>query len=139
MIESTFYGLWPSARSAYYQFFSEGEHKQRIQFDIDCIELGFVGSERIVEIGSIAENKGNIEQRFEDVRVSVRGLDECIPLREPEGHAPRLAFPASLAKASLISKKWGYFFVRPHVNQRFPLVIRLPRTITHNLVRSTFR
>jgi len=128
-----------AAAFTYFKFFREGEHKQRIQFDIDCKELGVIGSERIIEIGSNAENKGNVEQRFDDVRVVVRGLEEGKPLRELEKHEPRLAFPMSLAKASLIPKKWRYFFVRPRVIQRFPLVLKVPKTITHILVRSTFR
>jgi len=124
---------------AYFRFFREGKHKQRIQFDIDCYNLGIVGKERIIEIGCIAENKGNVEQRFDDIRVVVRGLDKACDLNEMEGHAPRLSFPKELSKASLISPKWKYYFVRPHVTQRFPLVIKLPQSISHILIRSTFR
>ena len=123
----------------YFKFFREGEHKQRIEFDIDCQELGIVGNERIVEIGCNAENKGNVEQRFEDIRVTVRGIEEHEPLNKIKDHEPRLSFPSDLSKASLISKKWKYFFVRPHVKQRFPLVICIPSSITHILVRSTFQ
>jgi hypothetical protein len=123
----------------YFQFFREGRHKQRIQFDIHCRDLGIVKNERIVEIGCIAENKGNVEQKFDDIRVVVRGLDKSSPLHEMENHAPRLDFPEELSKASLISKKWQYYFVRPHVTQRFPLVVKLPQSISHILVRSTFR
>jgi hypothetical protein len=128
-----------AATFAYFRFFREGEHKQRIQFDIDCKELGVTSSEKIIEIGSNAENKGNVEQRFDDIRVVLRGLEEGKPLSELEEYKPRLAFPVPLAKASLIPKKWGYFFVRPHVSQRFPLVLRIPRNISHILVRCTFQ
>ncbi len=128
-----------AATFTYFQFFREGKHKQRIQFDIDCQDLGTIGDERIVELGCVAENKGNVEQRFEDIRVSVRGIDSGRPLRELPYHAPRLEFPETLSKASLIPKKWAYFFVRPHVTQRFPLVIKLPKRVSHILVRSTFQ
>ena len=123
----------------YFQFFREGKYKQRIQFDIDCHDLGIVGEERVIEIGCIAENKGNVEQRFDDIRVVVRGLDKGSPLREMEKHAPRLNFPKELSKASLISKKWKHYFVRPHITQRFPLVIKLPKSVSHILVRTTIR
>jgi hypothetical protein len=123
----------------YFQFFREGTHKQRIQFDIDCRKLGLICNERLIEIGCIAENKGNVEQRFDDIRVVIRGIEKDAPLAEMEGHAPRLAFPVKLAKACLILKKWEYYFVRPHVAQRFPLVVKVPRNVSHILVRSTFR
>jgi hypothetical protein len=124
---------------AYYKFFREGSHRQRIEFDIDCRDLGVVSDDRIVEVGCTAENKGNVEQRFNDIRVTVRGLKTGATLKEIDGHAPRLAFPERMQKASLISKKYGYFFVRPKVKQCFPLVIRVPASWTHIHVRSTFR
>lgn len=128
-----------AAGFTYYQFFREGKHKQRIQFDIDCQDLSVLGKERIIEIGCIAENKGNVEQWVDDIRVEVRGLDASGSLGEMKNHAPRLKFPDKLSKASLISRKWKYYFVRPHVTQRFPLVIRIPGNVSHILVRSTFR
>lgn len=124
---------------AYYTFFREGTHKQRIEFDIDCIDLGAVGDQRIIEIGCTAENKGNIEQRFDDIRATIRGLSVGQPLNELGGHQPRLAFPIKLGEASLIPSKWQYFFVRPKVKQRFPIVIRIPATCSHIHVRSTFQ
>ncbi|MDF7801053.1 hypothetical protein P4C99_16370 [Pontiellaceae bacterium B1224] len=124
---------------AYFKFFREGTHKQRIQFDIDCLSLGNTENSQIIEVGCIAENKGNIEQRFDDIRVKIRGLDSTASLEEIEGHEPRLAFPIKLAQASLITEKMGYYFVRPKVIQRFPLVIRIPNDCDHIIVRATFK
>jgi hypothetical protein len=128
-----------AALFTYFQFFREGKHKQRIQFDIDCKKLGVVSNEQIIEIACIAENKGNVEQRFDDIRVVIRGIEKDSSLLELEGNAPRLAFPLKLASASLVQKKWEYYFVRPHVEQRFPLVVRIPQNVMHILVRSTFK
>lgn len=128
-----------AAGFTYFQFFTEGKHKQRIQFDIDCQNLGIVGKERIVEIGCVAENKGNVEQVFDDIRVEIRGIDDNTTLSEIEGHEPRLAFHKELSQASLVSDNWDYYFVRPHVTQRFPLVVKLPSDISHVHIRSTFR
>jgi len=123
----------------YYRFFREGSHKQRIEFDIDCRDLGVAGQERILEIGCTAENKGNVEQRFDDIRVTVRGLQRGAALKEIDGHEPRLAFPEKLQRASLISAKYKYYFVRPKVKQRFPLVVRIPVSWSHVHVRGTFK
>lgn len=123
----------------YFRFFREGTHKQRIEFDIDCSDLGEVGNERIIEIGCIAENKGNVEQRFDDIRVTLRGIQEGESLSEIKGHEPRLSFPTEIVEASLIPDRWEYFFVRPKVKQRFPLVIRVPGKCNYVHVRSTFR
>lgn len=123
----------------YLNFFREGTHKQRIEFDIDLCNMGMVEQQWILEIGCTAENKGNVEQKFDDIRVTVRGLDGSTPLKEIEGHEPRLEFPQNIQKASLIPKKYGYFFVRPKVRQRFPLVVRVPTSWTHVHIRTTFR
>jgi hypothetical protein len=129
----------------YYKFFREGAHKQRIEFDIDCVDLGIRNSERIIEIGVLAENKGNIEHRFDGIRVGLRGIDENSTLEEMKNNNPRLFFPIDLLerlnskRASLISKEVPYYFVRPKVKQRFPLVVRIPANVTHIRARATFQ
>jgi len=123
---------------AYFKFFREGTHHQRIQFDLDCVDIGELTGQRVIEIGCVAENKGNVEQRFDDIRVSIRGIDGA-PLKELEGHEPRLEFPLKLADASLVADKLKYYFVRPKVKQRFPLVIKIPSSTKIILVRATFR
>jgi len=128
-----------AAGFAYFKFFREGSHKQRIESDLDCRVLGAFDGQRIVEIGCTAENKGNVEQRFDDIRVVVRGIENGAKLSELKDHAPRLAFPKKLATASLISERWKYYFVRPKVKQRFPLVLRIPAKYEFITVRSTFR
>jgi hypothetical protein len=127
-----------AAAFTYMRFFREGTHKQRIEFDIELRDLGVVGLVRILEVGCTAENKGNIEHRFDEIRVAVRGFDGET-LRELEGHEPRLAFPLEILKASLIPARYGYFFVRPGVRQYFPLVVRVPASHAHIHVRATFR
>lgn len=128
-----------AALFTYYKYFSEGAHKQRIEFEIDFADLGKKGNERIIEIGVIAENKGNVEQRFRDIKLRVRGIDESSELSEIEGYEPRLAFPIDLGKSSLVTEKFNYYFVRPKVRQRFPMVRRVPASWTHFHVRATFK
>ena len=128
-----------AAAFTYFKFFREGAHRQRIQFDVDCRDLGLFGGERIVEIGCTAANKGNVEQRFDDIRLTVRAIKPGDTLNEIAGHEPRLAFPALCRAVPLISTKYEYFFVRPKVEQRFPLLLRIPPSCTHLHVRSTFK
>jgi hypothetical protein len=127
-----------AAAFTYIKFFREGTHKQRIEFDIELRDLGVVGVLRILEVGCTAENKGNIEHRFDEIRVTVRGLDGEV-LKEFEGHEPRLKFPLEILRASLIPAKYKYFFVRPGVRQCFPLVVRVPAAHVHLHIRATFK
>ena len=128
-----------AAAFTYFRFFREGPHRQRIQFDIDYRDLGVFGDDRIVEIGCTAANKGNVEQRFDDIRVTVRAIKPGDTLKEIAGREPRLAFPVLLKEAPLIPKKYPYFFVRPGVEQRFPLLLRISASFTHVHVRCTFK
>jgi len=123
----------------YFKFFREGTHKQRIELDIDFHDLGLKDFDRIIEIGVTAENKGYVEQKFEGIRLRIRGIDNKTKLKELEGYEPHLVFPLDLGKISLISVKHQYYFVRPHVKQRFPIVLKIPENWTHILVRATFK
>ncbi len=135
---------------AYYRFFKEGAHQQRIQFDIEYVNLGTSGADRIVEIGIIASNKGYVEQRFDDIRLKVRGIVDGQKLTEIKSHPPRLSFPEKLEKISVIPKKLEntsgitknsvpYFYVRPGVTQRFPVVLRVPTEWKQLHIRATFK
>ena len=122
----------------YFRFFREGTHKQRIEFNIDFRDLGCNNNDRIIEIGVIVENKGNIEQRFQQISLRIRGINKNSQLQEIEGHDSRLAFPLGLHTIKLISKKDKYYFVRPKVKQRFPITVRIPVEISHLLVHAKF-
>ncbi len=124
---------------AYYRFFREGSHHQRIEFDIDYIDLGTNGEYRIIELGVIAENKGNIGQTFDQIRLKVRGINEGEELQEIKNHEPRLSFPEKLPVVEVIPKKFKYFFVRPSVTQRFPIVLRIPIGWSQLHARATFK
>ena len=129
-----------AALFTYYKFFREGTHNQRIEFDIDFLNLGLKNTERIIEIGALAENKGNVEQKFNSMRLRVRGIDDQSELIELKDHMPRLSFPVgSNNKWEMIPRKYKYFFVRPKVKQRFPIVIKIPLDWTHIQVKITFR
>lgn len=129
-----------AALFTYYKFFREGTHKQRIEFDIDFCNLGVKNSYRIIEIGALAENKGNVEQKFNSMLLRIRGIDNNSKLIELKNHEPRLAFPIdSKKKWEMIPEKYKPFFVRPGVKQRFPIVVKIPENWTHIQVKITFK
>ena len=123
----------------YYKFFREGSHRQRIEFDIEFEDLGTQGEFRVVEVSVTASNKGHVEQKFDEIKLTVRGIIEGQDLREIEGHEPRLSFPEKIGPISVISDKYKYFFVRPGVTQRFPVVIKVPNSWCLLHARSTFK
>ena len=123
----------------YYRFFREGSHRQRIEFDIEFEDLGTLGNFRVVEVSVTASNRGHVEQKFDAIRLTVRGIIEGQDLQAIEGHEPRLSFPEKIGPISVISGKYKYFFVRPGVTQRFPIVIKIPNDWRLLHARSTFK
>lgn len=123
----------------YYKFFREGSHHQRVEFDIELIDLGTNKNSRIIEIGIVAKNKGNIEQKFDDIRLKIRGMKNNQELSEIKNHEPRLSFPEKKPNISIIPKKYQYFFVRPNVSQRFPVVLKIPSNWGQLHTRATFK
>ena len=124
---------------AYYKFFREGPHRQRIEFDIEFVDFGVQGEFRVVEFAVTASNKGHIEQEFDEIRLTIRGIVEGRKLKEIEGHEPRLAFPEKIGPISIIPRKYKYFFVRPGVNQRFPIVMKIPSDWRLINAKATFK
>lgn len=123
----------------YYRFFREGPHNPRIELDIELVDLGFNGKDRIVECAVIARNNGNVEHRPDGIRIKVRGLKEGDVLQSMEGHAPRLAFTEEIEKFSLVDESSPKYFIRPGVTQRFPAVIKIPSSWSQILIRTTFK
>ena len=127
-----------AALFTYFRFFSEGTHKQRIEFDIECSDLGHVKNERIIEVGVIAENKGYVEQKFTHISLKIYGLDSKSELKELENYEPRLEFPLKLHETDLISQNYNYYFVRPKIAQRFPITLKIPLSTSYILVKAKF-
>lgn len=123
----------------YWKYFSEGTNKQRIEFDLDCVDLGVAGSERLIEVSSVVTNRGFVEQNFDLISLTIRGLQKDSILTEITNYKPRISFPEFHSKTNIITQKMPYYFVRPSVKQRFPLVVKVPTTWSHIHVRSTFQ
>jgi hypothetical protein len=85
----------------------------------------------------IATNRGNVEHRFSRISLRVRGLkkDQTPSRREDQ----RLDFPESVLKAELVPAEFGYFFVRPGIDQRFTFTTTMPDDIRFILARPAFQ
>jgi hypothetical protein len=122
---------------AYLRFWREGQHAQRIEFDITCDFSQPQNGSRIAAFSLHAHNRGNVEQRFSRISLRVLGLTSSDPLTLREDF--RLSFPHSVTKAEVIPEKVGYYFVRPGVNQRFAFTTTIPEEISFVLARAAFK
>ena len=124
----------------YWKFFREGSHLQRIEMDLDFIDLGVRNNERLIEVGVLLENKGNVEQRLKEIVLRIRGIDSKDSLEELEKHKPRIKFGHDDIGPSIIKpkKEGGFFFIRPKIRQRFPMVVKVPSTWSHLHIRAKF-
>jgi hypothetical protein len=121
----------------YVRFFREGQHAPRIDFDIACKFFGPQNGFRVAAFTIYAHNKGNLEHKFSRISLRLLGIcsDDTLTLREDL----RLSFPHSLAKAEVIPEKFGYFFVRPTVNQQISFTTTIPADMRFVLARAAFK
>ena len=125
---------------AYLRFWREGVHKPRIQFDIDCSFYGPPDGQMVAAFRVLAYNKGHVEYRFDSIKLRALGLKKDEPLTDRKGSEPMLLFPHTLfKKVQLVPEKFGYFFVRPGVNQAFTYTTHIPGDIRFLVARATFR
>lgn len=98
-------------------FLETNKRKQRVQFDLDCrfFRLPGAGAPLLAEIWFVFENRGFIEHRLYDLRVSVHAAvpHQAAPADKVE-NGPWLEL---LGRESIVPKATGYYFVRPGVQQ----------------------
>lgn len=130
-------GVGIGALWAYLRFWREGIHRPRIEFDIQCTFLGVQNNARVISFAAMAKNKGNVEHRFSRVSLRVRGIKATGTLgRRPD---ERLDFPDPLLKAELVPEEFGYYFVRPGVEQPFTFTTTIPSDTRFILARAAFK
>jgi hypothetical protein len=128
-------GAW-----AYFRFKKEGAHNPRIELDLDCAFLGPQHGNYVAAFSIYADNKGQVEHRFKEIRLRVRGIRRKQALVEWDERKPMLLFPDSIvSKANVVPPDYGYFFVRPSVRQRISYVTPISEEYAFILARLTFR
>jgi hypothetical protein len=125
---------------AYFRFRKENPLYPRIELDLNC---KFFGPQRTFYIASFAvsaHNKGNIEHKFDDIRLRVRGIISNDAITELKDYEPLVNFPEKLmSEVNIVPKKIGYYFVRPGVYQTFNYAARVSEDIRFIIVRITFK
>lgn len=125
---------------AYFRFRKENPLHPRIEFDLDCKFYGPQLDFYLASMTISVRNKGNVEHRFEEIRLKIRGICIDTPLAEFERFPPMLEFPIELVKTvNIVPKALGYYFVRPNVNQAFNFTSRIPANIRFIKVKASFK
>jgi hypothetical protein len=132
--------LLVSALWAYFRFRKEDPLLPRIEFEINCQFFGPQQNSYLAAFIITANNKGNVEHRFSEIRLKVRGIKAGETLSEFKDFAPMVNFPVEIIKGvNIVPTKFGYFFVRPGVNQTFNYATQIPEHICFIIVRATFK
>ena len=125
---------------AYFRFRRERPNHPRIAFAVNCKFFGPVQGEYLAAFEIHASNKGNVEHKFTELRLKVLGIKDGEKLTEWSGHEPRLCFPTELVRGvNLVPEKFGYFFVRPGVDQTITFTTKIPSEFRFLVARATFR
>ncbi len=129
-----------SALWAYFRFRKEDPLYPRIELDINCKFFGPQRNSYLASFTVSANNKGNVEHKFSEIRLRVRGIKFNEPLTEFEEYSPMTKFPEKIMDGiNIVPSKFGYFFVRPGVNQAFNYVTQVSKDIRFIIVRATFK
>ena len=129
-----------SAIWAYFRFRKENPLHPRIEFDINCNFLGPQHDSYLTSFIISAHNKGNVEHKFSEIKLRVLGIKTKDTLTDLEGYSPMVKFPQVIMKGvNIVPNKYGYFFVRPGVNQTFNYTTQVLSDIRFIIVRAAFK
>jgi hypothetical protein len=87
-----------SAVWAFFRFQKEGPLHPRIEFDINCRFFGPQKNSYLASFIISANNKGNVEHRFSEIRLKVRGIKTDDLLEEFKEYPPMVNFPMGIMK-----------------------------------------
>jgi hypothetical protein len=144
------FAIFVTAAWILYRVWKERTDTPHIEFTIQCRCFDAKGENYIVEFLIGAENKGHVIQRFHNIKLRVKGIEEGAPLQYWKGHGYRLDFPKRVFNqedpkthevhkvAELVLKKWDYIFVEPGVNQQLTYVTMVPKTFKFILAQAKF-
>jgi hypothetical protein len=93
----------------------------------------------LLEVLLTVQNKGRVEQRFEDINLRIRGIEEDQTLTYWKGKEPRLYFPKKLVdNVPVVPAGVEYFFAEPGEEHIFTYVTKIPSSIKYILAYATF-
>ena len=83
---------------AYFRFRRENPLYPRIEFNLDCKFFTPQHNSCLTAITISANNKGNIEHKFSEIRIRIRGIKNNEPLKEFKEYPPMVEFPVEVMK-----------------------------------------
>jgi hypothetical protein len=117
----------------------ERTHAPQIEFSIDCNFYGPQRNNYLVEVLLTVNNKGRVKQKFKDVTLRIRGIEENQPLEFWKKREPRLYFPHLLVPdVPVVPEGIECFFAEPGEKNTFTYVTKIPETIKFVLAYATF-
>jgi len=115
------------------------EDQAHIEFSLYCNFFGPEDGQFLTEVNLMAENKGNRLQLFPEIILRIRGIkkNESFSLY---GKLQNVNFPHKvLEEINIIDKEnLNFYFVEPHVNQRFTFTTLIPEEYKFICVHATF-
>ncbi|MDO7174148.1 hypothetical protein [Mariniflexile sp. AS56] len=115
------------------------EDQAHIEFSLYCNFFGPEDGQFLTEVNLMAENKGNRLQLFPEIMLRIRGIkkNESLSLY---GKLQNVNFPHKvLEEINIIDKEnLNFYFVEPHVNQRFTFTTLIPEEFKFICVHATF-
>ncbi len=124
---------------AYYRFRKEGTLDPRIEFDIDCKFFGPHHNYYLASTLITASNKGNIEHKFKEIIIRVRGIHHEDTFQIFKKCPPTIEFKEVIVNdINIIPSKEGYYFVRPGIKQDFSCSYRIDSNIKFISVHARF-
>ncbi len=125
-----------SAMWAYFRFRKEHPLHPRIEFDINCKFFGPQQNSYLTSFTISANNKGNVEHEFSEIRLRVLGIKTGQPLTDFLERPPMANFPVEIMKGvNIVPPKFKRFFVRPGVNQAFNYTTQVHENIRFIIFR----
>lgn len=93
-------------------FIRTTQYKRRLQFDLDCrfVRLNNNDEFIIAELQFIVENKGFVEHRLYNLKVSIHTLNSEVDLKEKEESKELIFDRIILDKVEIKSFRYRYFF-----------------------------
>jgi hypothetical protein len=117
------------------------EDQAHIEFSLYCNFFGPQDGQFLTEVNLMAENKGNRLQLFPEILLRIRGIKKTENKKlSLYGKLQNVNFPHKILEVINIidREKLNYYFVEPHVNQRFTFTTLVPEEYKFICVHATF-
>jgi hypothetical protein len=98
-------------------FLWTNRHKQRVEFDVDCriFPVPWDPGSAFLEVWFLFDNRGFLEHRLYDLRVSVHVGKKTPPSADAPGRSK--PWHRVTSEEGVVPPKTGFYFVRPGVHQ----------------------